>query len=439
MIDFFFILIALILVLLNAFFVAAEFAMVKLRQTRVAVLRKTHGLRGKILFAVHQKLDAYLSACQLGITLASLGLGWVGEPAFAHLLQPVFQTFEITSPEFIKVASFFTGFAIISFLHIVVGELMPKSLAIRQSEKISIWTALPLYGFYWIMYPAIWLLNSCSNFLLTIVGLNKTNHGENVHSTDEIKLILNSSQLHGELTKDETEILEQTLDFADLQITEAMRPKEEMIMLKTNQPISKILETVVSHRYSRYPVYDPSKREIIGIVHVKDLFSALFQQKNIESLTPFLRPVLKISYQLPAAEVLRHFREGAPHFALIYKGHKKLLGFVSLDDLLHILIGGIKDEFHHTEDDYTVNADGSLLVRGDCPIFSLEKAFDCEINVGEEKPETLIGLILNQVGHLPAKNEVVEFPEFQAVILEVRGPRNISIKIIPKKIKEEEE
>jgi|SRR3990167_352560 len=184
---------ALLLVLLNAFFVAAEFGMVKLRTTRVATIEKTYGLRGRILSYVHEHLDAYLSACQLGITFASLGLGWVGEPAFAHLLEPIFHFLGIASSETVKIISFFFAFSIISFLHIVMGELMPKSLAIRQSEKVSLWTAIPLYGFYWIMYPAIWFLNTCSNFFLSLARLDEIHKGEHFYSTDEIKLVLGAS------------------------------------------------------------------------------------------------------------------------------------------------------------------------------------------------------------------------------------------------------
>lgn len=156
--------IAFLLVLLNAFFVSAEFGMVKLRATRIQAIKENYGLRGRILEQVHQNLDAYLSACQLGITLASLGLGWIGEPAFAELLGPLFVTLGISSVHIVTISSFLIAFFLISFLHIVIGELMPKSIAIRQSELISIWTAVPLYWFYWIMYPAIWLLNTCSNF-----------------------------------------------------------------------------------------------------------------------------------------------------------------------------------------------------------------------------------------------------------------------------------
>ncbi len=171
---------ALFLVALNGFFVAAEFGLVKLRQTRVQSLAAKHGMRGRLLAKVHGRLDAYLSACQLGITLASLGLGWIGEPAFAELLTPVFSLLGVESEKLIHGISLFFAFSCISFLHIVVGELAPKSLAIREAEKVSLWAATPLYGFYWAMYPAIWVLNTSANAVLKLAGLD-ADHGHDSH------------------------------------------------------------------------------------------------------------------------------------------------------------------------------------------------------------------------------------------------------------------
>ncbi len=349
MIDFLYILISIGLVLLNAFFVSAEFSMVKLRQTRVQEIKKMYGFRGLILEQVHKNLDIYLSACQLGITLASLGLGWIGEPAFANLLKAAFSLVGISSPELITIVSFFTAFFIISFLHIVVGELMPKSIAIRQSEVVSVWTAVPLYVFYWMIFPVIWVLNTCSNFLLKLTKLNFTHQNEHSYSTNEIQLILHASHLHGELTKDETEILEQTLEFADLRVTEVMRPQEEMVVLDIQKPVQSLLQTIQEQRYSRYPVYDSVKEEIIGIIHIKDLFAAIYKQNGIKSLQPYVRPVAKVSHSLAALDLLRKFREGRSHFALVYTSQGNLVGFVTLDNLLHVLIGRIQDEFHKTK------------------------------------------------------------------------------------------
>lgn len=435
MTNLFLILIALLLVFMNAFFVAAEFGMVKLRHTRIAAIKKHYGLRGRILAYVHKRLDAYLSACQLGITLASLGLGWVGEPAFARLLKPVFELLEIRSPEVIEVTAFFIAFSLISFLHIVVGELMPKSMAIRQAEKVCVWTAIPLYLFYWVMYPAIWLLNSCSNYLLQKTGLDETHKQENFYSTDEIKLILSASHLHGELTKDETDILGHTLDFADLIVTEVMRPRDEMIVLNLEQSTDEILKIVTETRYSRYPVYNKTSNEIVGIIHVKDLYSAWFKDNTIQSIEALIRPVLKVSSRTSALTLLRKFREGMPHFALIYR-RDAVLGFVTLDNLLHVLIGRIKDEFHRTQDDWVKNEDGTLLAKGDCPLSSLERALDIEIEEEsddeDEKSEILSELILNKLGRLPREGERIEFKEFKAIVKKMHAQRITRVKIIPK-------
>jgi CBS domain containing-hemolysin-like protein len=430
------IIIAFLLVFLNGFFVAAEFGMVKLRQTKIQELKSKHGMQGYILSKVHRHLDSYLSACQLGITLASLGLGWIGEPAFAEVLEPLFVFFGLTSPQITKVTAFAIAFAMISFLHIVIGELMPKSLAIRQSEKISLMTAIPLYGFYWAMFPAIWFLNYCSNYLLAKTGLESAYEGKEFHSTDEIKLILNSSHLQGELTIDETEILEHTLDLADLNVTEVMRPKNDMIMLNTKEPIENIFQKIRETRYSRYPVHDNNKNEIIGVVHVKDLFSALLQKKEVVSLFPFVRPILKVMHKLPAMDLLRKFRDGMPHFALVYKDKNTLLGFVTLDNLLHVMIGRIQDEFNKTQDDWVKNSDGSFSFKGECSLYSLERALDCNITLtaDEEEVDTLAGLILTHHGIMPKEGDIIDFREFRATIELVQGSYIKKIRVIPNAI-----
>ncbi|MBC7573496.1 MAG: HlyC/CorC family transporter, partial [Herminiimonas sp.] len=219
---------ALFLVALNGFFVAAEFGLVKLRQTKIRAIAKTQGLRGRILLKVHSQLDAYLSACQLGITLASLALGWIGEPAFARLLVPVFGWVGINAPELIHGISFAFAFFTISFLHIVLGELAPKTIAIRYPERVGLWTATPLYGFYWGMYPIIWVLNSSANWVLRMAGLGEA-HGHDAHySAAELKLILRSSRPGSKFSGDEWNVLAQTLDFSELDVADLMRPVHEM-------------------------------------------------------------------------------------------------------------------------------------------------------------------------------------------------------------------
>ncbi|RDI37272.1 hemolysin family protein [Aquicella lusitana] len=433
--NLFYIIIAFSLVLLNAFFVAAEFGMVKLRHTRVAAIKKQYGLRGKILAEVHKHLDAYLSACQLGITLASLGLGWVGEPAFAHIFEPGFEMLGLSAQGAATATAVTTAFLFITFLHIVIGELVPKSLAIRQSEIISLWTALPLYGFYWLMYPIIWLMNTCANAVINLTKLGKMRAGEQFYSTDEIRLILHGSYIHGELTSEERKILEHTLELGDLKVTDVMRPVDEMVALTTQQSVAEALRIMNESRYSRYPVYENESDQIMGIIHVKDVFAALYQNKEITSLKNIIRPVLKVSRRLPLMELLRKFREGMPHFALIYSGKEEnLIGFVTLDNLLHVLVGRIQDEFHRTRDDWVKDKDGSYIMRGNASIYTLERALDIDIEIEniEEEIDTLNGLILSRLESIPKSGQRIAFDQFEILIEKMRGPRILQVRVYPK-------
>ena len=273
--DFGLVLFAFFLVLLNGFFVAAEFAMVKLRSTKVEAIASQHGWRGHILRTVHRQLDAYLSACQLGITLASLGLGWVGEPAFAHLLEPLFAALGVTNPVVIHGAAFAVAFFIISYLHIVVGELAPKSWAIRKPELLSLWTAVPLYLFYWAMYPAIFLLNASANAILRFAGQGEPGpHHEHHYSRDELKLILHSSRAHDPSDQD-IRVLASAVEMGELEVADWANSREDLVYIKRNAPLEELFGTLRRHKYSRYPVYDEASGEFIGLVHIKDLLLEL--------------------------------------------------------------------------------------------------------------------------------------------------------------------
>ena len=269
--DFGLVLFALFLVLLNGFFVAAEFAIVKLRATKVDALAEKNGWRGHILRTVHNQLDAYLSACQLGITLASLGLGWVGEPAFAHLLEPLLAGIGIESPKLIHGIAFFTAFFIISYLHIVVGELAPKSWAIRKPELLSLWTAAPLYMFYWAMYPAIFLLNASANAILRVAGQGEPGpHHEHHYSRDELKLILHSSRASDPSDQD-MRVLASAVEMGELEVVDWANSREDLVSLPLTAALDEVFSVFRRHKYSRYPIYDDNSGEYVGVLHIKDL------------------------------------------------------------------------------------------------------------------------------------------------------------------------
>ncbi len=433
-----FVVLAFFLVALNGFFVAAEFSIVTLRKTRVRAIAKTTGLRGRILAKVHGQLDAYLSACQLGITLASLGLGWVGEPAFASLLEPVFAFLGVTSEELIHGVSFVVAFSVISFLHIVVGELAPKSLAIRLPESVALWCAMPLYGFYWAMYPAIAVLNASANAVLRMAGLAGAGGHDTHYSLDELKLILrtntNTTTPGEQITQDDRNILAQSLDFSTLQVSELMRPINEVSALYASRSLEENLETVRRNRFSRYPYFDEDGEEVLGIIHLKDLYFALQAGRPVTDLTQFLRPVESISARTPAQDIFRRFRGGAPHFALIGEKGKRPVGFVTLDNLLGAMVGEIRDEFRMNENDWLKQADGTYIGKASLPIFSLERLLGIDIDneqMGLEDVESVGGLLMEKLGDIPKQGQRIAFPQFDVVVKKMNGPRILLVKVIP--------
>lgn len=424
--------VAMFLVVLNGFFVAAEFALVKLRQTQVSAIALIGGFRGKMLAKVYARLDSYLSACQLGITLASLGLGWVGEPAFAKILQPLLSQLNVTTPSVLHAISFFCAFFTISFLHIVVGELAPKSLAIRLPEKISLWTATPLYLFYWIMYPLIWILNFSANIILKIFGLSGNAHHENNYTTEEIKLILNKSNSSDILTDDEWQVMAHTLDFSDLDVSDLMRPIGEAAALFEGKSLAENLNTISEHRYSRYPYFAKDQENVLGLVHVKDLFLAQESKNKIINLSNHLRKIECVPPNMPAPELLRRFRKGAPHFALVGYPGQKPIGFLTLDNLLSALVGHIHDEFRQNEQEWKTLADGSLLGKGSLPLYSLERLLGIDIP-NEQEADSIGGLVIDTLGDLPKEGQMIVCPQFNVEILKMKTQKIALVRVIPTK------
>jgi CBS domain containing-hemolysin-like protein len=437
---------ALFLVALNGFFVAAEFGLVKLRATRVKTLARQHGLRGRILRIVHARLDAYLSACQLGITLASLGLGWIGEPAFSQLLTPLLAALGVESEQVVHLVSLVFAFSLISFLHIVVGELAPKSMAIRESEKVGLWVALPLYAFYWAMYPAIWVLNTSANAILRMVGLS-AGHGDDAHySTDELKLILRSRRNAAGASKtakaaystDEWNTLAHSLDFSSMTVSDLMRPAHEMVGLRRDVSLADNMEVVARHRFSRYPLFgDASREHVGGLIHLKDLLLARHAGAALDDLSDYVRPVQYVKPDTPALDLFRRFRKGAPHFALVGNKHEKPIGFLTLDNLLGALVGQIHDEFRQGASDWSRLDDGTLMGKGSLPVVSLEQALGIDIDEG--RAESVGGLVIQALSDLPSEGQRVSFERFDVVVKKMIGPRIVLVRVYPKAAKEADE
>ncbi len=420
---------ALVLVLVNGFFVAAEFALVKLRPTRVKALAKKFGWRGRILAKVHADIDAYLSACQLGITLASLGLGWIGEPAFAELLQPLLHAIGVDSERILHVVAFTVAFSIISYLHIVVGEQAPKSMAIRVSDQVGLWTAVPLYVFYWLMYPAIRFLNTSSAWVLRKVGLDMAKEHESHYSAEELKLILRSSRADANFTTEEWRGLAQALDFRDLEVSDLMRPFSEAVTISAADDVDESLDRIGERRFTRYP-YVERDGSVRGVVNVKDLFHEQRSGGPLKDLGGQVRPVLIVPSNFPATALFRRFRTGAPHFAVIGSPGAQPVGFVTIDDLLAALVGEIRDEFRKTEAQWSKLDDGSLVGKGSLPIFTLERVLG--IDVAESDVGSVGGLVYQQLRSVPREGQRIPFERFDVVVTQMEGPRIATVRIIPK-------
>ena len=342
---------SILLVLLNGFFVAAEFSIVKLRRTRADTLEGISGWRGAVLARVHRNLDAYLSACQLGITLASLGLGWIGEPAFADLLEPLFTSLGIDNPKTVSTIAFLVAFMTLSYLHIVVGELAPKSLALRKTESVSLWTAIPLYIFYWCMLPVIWGLNRSAFWVLRQFNLDLTSDTEDDYTIDEIKLILRTSLVDTKFAGADWRALAQALGFGEAKVADLMRPMSEAIVLSRADSIEENMARVETHKLTRYPYVD-TDGNIIGIVHLKDL---LLPQRELQrdALEKAAEPPLLVQPDLPASVLLQRFRLEGHHMAIVGFSAQRPTGFLTFDDMLSALMGGIRDEFRSSKTDWT--------------------------------------------------------------------------------------
>ncbi|MFP5420118.1 MAG: hemolysin family protein [Gammaproteobacteria bacterium] len=429
--DFGLVLFALFLVLLNGFFVAAEFAIVKLRATKVDALAEKNGWRGHILRTVHNQLDAYLSACQLGITLASLGLGWVGEPAFAHLLEPLLAGIGIESPKLIHGIAFFTAFFIISYLHIVVGELAPKSWAIRKPELLSLWTAAPLYMFYWAMYPAIFLLNASANAILRVAGQGEPGpHHEHHYSRDELKLILHSSRASDPSDQD-MRVLASAVELGELEVVDWANSREDLVSLPLTAALDEVFSVFRRHKYSRYPVYDDISGEYVGVLHIKDLLLHLSLLEMLPSalkLADLMHPVERVGRHMPLSSLLEQFRMGGSHFALVEEADGKVIGYLTMEDVLEALVGDIQDEHRKAERGILAYQPGKLLVRGDTPLAKVERLLGVDLDHVEA--ETLAGLIYDTLKRMPEEEEVLEVDGLRIIVKKMKGPKIVLAKVL---------
>ncbi|WP_395682664.1 hemolysin family protein [Dokdonella sp.] len=424
---------ALLLVLLNGFFVAAEFALVKLRQTQAATLAASRGWRGRLLGDVHSRLDAYLSACQLGITLASLGLGWIGEPAFARLIEPLLARLGIGA-ESTQVVALVFAFTLISYLHIVLGELAPKSMAIRRPERLSLLTAGPLYAFYWLMYPAIWLLNASANRMLRAFGLGAGTHGDEHHySREELRLIVHAK--HASRAGEEYSMMQHALDLPELVVGDVLRTRDQLASLRDGMDREAVLSEFRRSRYSRYPWFEADGDHVRGVLHMKDLLRAMSEHGEVDDVAALLRPPILLPLHTPVLDVLKRFRTGDTHLALGIEESGRVAGFFTLEDILEVLVGDIEDE-HARSGSIAPRPKGvEFTISGGTPIYRLERLLERDIDAPADV-NSVGGLIIHRLERLPVEGETLAFDGFELTVRTMQGARAKTILVQPKTSKE---
>jgi CBS domain containing-hemolysin-like protein len=413
--DTWYLVLAFVFVLANGFFVAAEFAIVKVRSTQLTELAEEGSVRAKMARKLTKHLDAYLSATQLGITLASLALGWIGEPAFARLLEPALEGLGSFKPAVAHSISATIAFTIISVLHIVLGELAPKSIAIQKPVGTSLWIAHLLHAFYVITYPAIWLLNGVSRAILKLIGIQPAAEHESAHSAEELRMILATSEKAGILSEENREIIEGVFQFSKRTARQIMVPRTDVAFLSTTRTIEENLETIRKTRHTRYPLCDGSLDHTIGLIHVKDLLLAQLRgpARRLEDLK---REVLFIPENSTVEKLLSQFIEHKTHMAVVLDEYGGASGIVSLENITEELFGQIQDEFDRERPEIEPLGNGRYRVRGDYLIEDL--ADRLKIDLGNPDEETVGGYVAAKLGREVTPGDRVELGELTISVLE---------------------
>lgn len=341
----FYILVALIFVGVNAFFVAAEFALVKIRKTRLEILVKKGNPLARLAFRMVAQLDAYLSATQLGITLASLALGWIGEPAFSHMISGLLSFFGgHLSEATLRSVSLLVAFLFISALHIVLGELVPKSIALRTAEKICLYVAIPLQAFYILFFPFLWVLNGLSNFILRVIRVPVAGGPPRAHSEEEIKLIVEDSFEEGSIGYRKKNLLDRAFDFSDKTVSDIMVPAKKMVCFHLMESIEENLHRAKESAHTRFPLRENEEGRITGFIHMKDVIWHL-EHDEVINLYDLSRPIIFFEGDTRLDVVLREFQSKKIHMGIVEEKNGRQLGLVTLEDVIEQIVGAIEDEF----------------------------------------------------------------------------------------------
>lgn len=420
----------LFFVFLNAFFVAAEFALVRVRGSRLDERVAKGQWSARVARSIVRHLDAYLSACQVGITLASLGLGWIGEPYLARTLEPLFNRLGLGSEAFVHTFSFAVAFGIITYLHIVVGEMAPKSFAIRFPEHTALGTSLLLRLFYLTFYPFIWVLNESALLILRALGIRPAAEGDMAYSEEEIRSIVAQSHRLGMLTANQRRLLENVLEFRAKMARQIMVPRTSIVYVLTDQTISKALEVIESSPYTRYPLCDGDVDHVVGMVHIRDVYDAFRQKGGDTPIRDLRRDILILPESLHLNRLFAEFQLSKIHMAILIDEYGGTAGLVTLEDVVEELVGEIYDEFDIVSPYIRRLGPSEFIIEGLCPIDECEDRIGVRLPVVDEEIETVGGVLLSMIGHLPKPGERVTFEGGELIAEGVEGQRVARVRLI---------
>lgn len=421
---------AFFLALLNGFFVIAEFSLVKVRKTRLEELVQQGNSRAELAIQVVSQFDTYLGATQLGITLASLALGWLGEPAISALLEPFILEYLPGLAWLHSTISIVVGFTIITFMHIVLGELVPKSMAIQQTEKLALISVYPLYVFHKIGYPIIVLFNKAAKGLLGILGVKAANESDLTHSEEELRMIVSASHRGGVLNQMESELIDNVFDFADRMAREVMIPRQDMVCLFTDDPFEENMKVVRETGHTRYPLCENDKDHVMGMIHIRDLMDLDWASQGEKDLKTVMREILMVPEGMSVAKLLQVMRRKRTHLAVVVDEYGGTAGLVGLEDVIEEIVGDIQDE-HDEGEVLEVQRfpDGSYEFEG--RVLLDEVAELLNIRLEEHDEDTIGGYIFGLLGRRPEADDEVAIGDYSFSVLKVNGFRIMRVKAVP--------
>lgn len=387
---------------MNAFFVVAEFSLVRIRKSQVEILVENNRVGASYAKLVTDNVNAYLSACQLGITLASLALGWLGEPVVAAFIFPLFSIFSV--PEVaVHAVALALAFIIITALHIVVGELVPKSLAIFSTERYALFTAAPLVWFYRLTYPVMWLFNSITNAIVKLLGHNPTDEHE-AYTDEEIKLLIDESTESGLIDPEQNEFVDNIFDLGDKDAEAIMTPRTDLICIDLEDSLKDNMQLIRQYKYTRYPVCRETKDRIVGFVHVKDLYT-LPENATVNDLC--IRTIQAVPEGIPIAKLLQTLQKNHTKIAVVIDEHGGTAGIVTMSDIMEQIVGSVDDEYQHgTTDEIVKISDTLYLIEGSLPIDEVAELIGFE-PIDSEECETAGGLLLALFDRIPDEGDSV--------------------------------